>query len=370
MKGLILCAGNDAVTCGTEYSSLSQVPVCESAGPLDSCTISASAYVAAPLHPAPAPLAEVKPTVTSFQSLTVQKKDLPVTRLIYNAFDRRLYAGLSASYTPHPNSLAVIDPAVPSVLQFVALGATPTALALSDDGLVLWVAASDGLRRVDLTTLVVAAPVAQGVFAQSIGVLPGTHDTVLAFGPSSPWIGSNVYTLRVYDSGVVRPIAATYQSSVLTATNSPSLVFGFNGLSSGHDFTTYCINEQGAFPQRTESGLFDGGGNSLLFDSGIVYGSAQAYDVQKQRTAGSYPGSTGLAVDSIARRIFTLTYGTLVAYDMDTFAPLATDTTSASGNFLQAGQLVRWGRYGLAFSYSTGSFNPSALYIGRTTLIP
>jgi hypothetical protein len=356
------------LTCGTELPVAFNVPVCESAGPLDSCSIPASAYTAPPVHTAPAPSAEAKPTVTSFQSLTIQNQTLPATRMIYNAFDRRLYAGVGANYAPHPNSLALIDPATQSVLQFIALGGTPAALALSDDGQVLWVAASDGLRRIDLTTLAVGAPVAQGVYTQSIAVLPGTHDSVLAFGPGAPF--SLSYALRVYDNGVVRPIAATFESSMLTATYSPNLAYGFNGVDSRYNFTTYCISDQGAFPQRSDEDLFVSGSSTLTFDAGIVYGSSGAYDVPHQRLAGTFLGGSGVAVDSIARRIFTLSYGTLRTYDMDTFATLATDEASANGNLLQAAQLVRWGRYGLAFSYSKDEFVPAALYIGRSTLIP
>jgi hypothetical protein len=101
-----------------------------------------------------------------------------------------------------------------------------------------------------------------------------------------------------------------------------------------------------------------------------VYGSAAAYDVQHQRLVGTFAGGQGLAIDSTARRIFVLLHGSLRAYDMDTLALLASENTSASDDFSLSQPLVRWGRYGLAFGYTTDPLGPAALYLGRSVLIP
>ena len=79
---------------------------------------------------------------------------LPVTAIVYDAFNRRVYAAIPGSAGSNGNSVAVIDPSTFSVEGFIQTGSDPSALALSDDGQVLWVlnAGAKSFRRIELAT--------------------------------------------------------------------------------------------------------------------------------------------------------------------------------------------------------------------------
>ena len=79
-----------------------------------------------------------------------------------------------------------------------------------------------------------------------------------------------------------------------------------------------------------------------------------------------------VAIDPANRRIFTLRrFGTtqFVAYDMDTFAAIGNDPEFPTIE-IDHPQLVRWGRYGIAFTDSTDFFGQPSLHIGRSVLVP
>ncbi len=357
------CATKNQLTCTGQTIEFSNA-VCAQPPEYATCTIPASAYSASPAHTPPAPLAETKPTASSFQSM-----NLTVNAIAYNAFDRRLYATVPSSDGPNGNSVAVIDPAAQQVLQYVPVGSEPHALAISDDGKVLWVinAGSNTLRRVDLTTLT-TGPVLPlgdtdyGKVGQRLSILPGTQDSVI--------VGSN--GLTIYDNGVPRIMAATTDGLLTSATNSPWLAYAYNNNDTGYDFVTLCINQYGIFAQASHQNLLSGGGANLLFNAGIVYGSNAAYDISKQALIGSYPVADAVAIDPANRRIFTLRhFGTtqFVAYDMDTFAVIGNDPAFPSIKIADA-QLVRWGRYGIAFTDSTDIFGQPSLHIGKSVIVP
>jgi YVTN family beta-propeller protein len=280
-----------------------------------------------------------------------------------------LYASVPSSDGPNGNSVAVIDPAAQKVLQYVPVGSEPHALAISDDGKVLWVVntGSNTLRRVDLTTLT-AGPLLPlgdtdyGKDGLHLSILPGTQDSVI--------VGSN--GLTIYDNGVPRAMAATTYGLLTSATSSPWLAYGYNNNDTGYDFVTLCINQYGIFAHATQQNLLSGFGANLLFDAGILYGSNAAYDIGKQALIGSYPVADAVAIDPANRRIFTLrTFGTtqFVAYDMDTFAAIGNDPAFPSIQ-TEYPQLVRWGRYGIAFTNSTDFFEQPSLGIGKSVIVP
>jgi len=93
---------------------------------------------------------------------------------------------------------------------------------------------------------------------------------------------------------------------------------------------------------------------------------------QGDARSGSYPMADAVTIAPANRRIFTLRHfqtTQFVAYDMDTFAALGDDPAFPSIKTDHA-QIVRWGRYGIAFTNSTDIFGPLSLYIGKSTLVP
>lgn len=359
--GRLSCATKNRLVCSIDIAS---GPQCDMPAAASSCAIPLSAYSASPLHVPSAPPVETKPSTSNFVNT-----GLPIQSLLYDPFARRLYAGVDASYGEKGDSLAVIEPATRAVLSYIPLDQAPTALALSDDGQVLWAATFVTLYRIDLASLTVTNDYSLGLHALSLAVLPGSHDSVLAYGKifDSPY-----QSLRVFDRGVPRPVAADGLSNLVGVTNSPYLAYGFASGYSPSSFTTYCINEQGAFAQRVEQGSPIGFSRRMPFDSGILYGFNGAYDVRKQQIAGTFAASAAVAVDATARRLFVLggSPRALRAYSLDTFASLEIDGAYPNDGQLANQQFVRWGRYGFAFNHATESDGVGTLYIGRSTLIP
>jgi len=361
--GQLGCATKTQLTCSAQSIQFSNAK-CDNPPEYSTCTIPPSAYGATPLHTAPAPLPDTKPTVSSFQSI-----NLTVNAIAYNAFDRRLYATVPGSDGPNGNSLAVIDPAAQTVLQYVPVGSEPNGLAISDDGKVLWVAnaGSNTLRRVDLTTLTTGPllPLGDddyGKVARHLSILPGTQDSVV--------VASN--GLTIFDNGVPRAMAATTYGLLTSPTYSPFLLYGYNNDDTGYDFVTFCVNQYGISVQRSQQNLLSGFGPNFQFDAGVLYGSSGAYDINKQSVVGSYPVADAVAIDPANRRIFTLRRfpnTQLAAYDMDTFGSVGNDAAFPAIKSDHP-QLVRWGRYGLAFADGADLFGPLRLYVGKSTLVP
>lgn len=354
--GAYACATKNELTCVSP--DLTWGSSCDQSSE-DTCTIPSAAFSAPPAHTAPAPLTETKPTVSTFRSMGISINDL-----VYNPFDRRLYASVPGSDGVNGNSVAVIEPATQTVVAYVPIGSEPQALALSDDGQVLWVmnSGSSTLRRIDLSTLVAgpSLPIYRGfgTLDQRISVLPGTHESVL--------VRSGVFT--VYDDGVPRPLAAASYGTLAVTTHSPQLAFAYD---TGNDgLTTFCLDNRGVYAQRIEQQSI-GASSSLLFESGVIYGTVAAYDVAKRQIVGSYSRADALAVDPLNRRLFALRNhgpGKLTAYDLDTFVEQGSDNAFPDIQ-LSAPKLARWGRYGVAFTNGSG-FGAHTLFIGRSTLVP
>ena len=97
--------------------------------------------------------------------------------------------------------------------------------------------------------------------ATSIGVLPGTEDSIAVVQSGQ---------LVVFDDGVRRAHATGYPASVgpSTTTYSKSLLYGFDGYTSGADLYTICVDATGAYVEKTEYPDFS---NNLTFAAGVLY---------------------------------------------------------------------------------------------------
>lgn len=356
-NGGLACATKNTLTCVTSSSTFSGVPSCNHASPQNACTIAPSDYSAKPPHTPPAPPSETKPTVSSYASVGVT-----VSSLVFNPYDQRLY-GSVPSAAANGNAVVVVNPATSAVVKYIPTGSEPKSLALSDDGQVLWVinSGSNSLRRIDVASQTAGAeyPLSAASAAQRLAVLPGTQDSVLLATSSA---------VTIYDAGVPRPDSAYASTTPVVATNSPSLAYAYDSGDTGFGFATFCLNENGVFTQRVEPNILSGFNSTLLFDGGVVYGIGSAYDIVKQQVIGTYSSGSALALDPAARRLFWLSGLGLVAYDMDAFASAGSDPffKSVSGSTL----LVRWGRYGVAFTYGSDYYGPGTLYVGKSVLVP
>jgi hypothetical protein len=265
------------------------------------CAIPDSAYTAKPPSPPAAP-AETKPSATT-------NTELPVfaNAFVYNPFDRRIYASVPGTQGVSGNSIAVINPALEKVEKFIPIGSEPSALALSDDGKVLWLfnSGSGSLRKLDLKTYTAGKELPIGTNrlvsdAVDLRVLSGTHDSVLL---------SALSHVTVYDSGVPRAHSATSFTAELVTTGSASLAYGYNGGSSAFNLMTLCLNGNGVFIALDEPEIFAGYSINLELRDGILYASNGAYDVRAHWVLGRFATGGGLvAADPGTRRVFFLSW--------------------------------------------------------------
>jgi len=307
---------------------------------------------------------------------------LAVNRLVYNHFDHLLYASVPSSQGANGNSIAVIDPMVPALLRTVYVGSEPNVLALSDDGQTIWVGldGADAVRRFDIATstagLQFSLPLGQQ--ARDIAVLAGTDDSIAVS------VAATDAEVRVviFDDGIPRPYAFAQFASdprFLAPSYSPALLYA-NEYASISRLFTLCVNASGVFRDDAEYTDLTG---HILFAQGILYAMSvatrwrvDAFDIGTRANLGGYVNSTSVssfAPDPATSRVFLLSDinypATITAYDQATFVPVATDSFDVS---LPAANLVRWGRYGFAFTAAGPSINMAApsLIIARSSNIP
>jgi len=350
---------------------------CPDGGAIDRCDIPVSAYTM-PRPSWPAPPAETAPTTT-----TATTVPLYASWLVYNPFDFRLYASVASTQGTGANSIAVIDPYTASIVSTIFVGTDPRAMALSDDGQVLWVALNGAgtVRQVDLVTGTAGQQFSLGEdgfsrawFAESLAVLPGTHGSVVVTRNQKSSSASDGPI--VYDDGVARPFSTgtfAVTPGFLIPTYSPALIFGYNNHSTGYDLTAACVNASGLFIKQVTK-PFSGFSSSFAFADNVIYAGfgGVAYDIATSSTIGTFAGRGSVAPDAPKRRVYFAprpTQGTMVsvsAYDMDTFLPQGSETvpvTLSSG--ATPDNFVRWGRYGYAFRVA----NTQLIVIARSALV-
>jgi len=350
-------AGSDATTDAPIEASLdAALDAGTDADAAPPCIIPSSAFTL-PAPPSPTLPPETQPTSTTFTTLPLVANDL-----VFDAYNGLLYASVPSAQGPGGNSIAVIDPTQPAVLQTVYVGSEPDVLALSDDGKTIWVGldGADAIRRFDVGT---ATPGLQfslslAATASSIAILPGTEDSVA--------VATSARRVFIYDEGVARPYGVIDKDvTVVTATYSPALLYAVDGTSLGALYTV-CVNASGAFVTRTDEPF----AAMRTFANGVLYGDdGMAFDIATYSVLGTYTDKVypqSLAADPATSRVFILDdnqTSRVQTYDMTTFVPLATDSFNVPPSTTK---LVRWGRYGLAFRSNDGA----SVVIARSANIP
>jgi hypothetical protein len=360
-KGSLKCVSTSGLACGFP-TSLS----CDDAGAAPTCEIPLSAY-SQPAPPAPSDPPETAPADT-----TVSTVSMATNAIVYNPFDRRLYASVASSQGAQGgNSVAVVDPVAASVVKSIFVGSEPGKMALSDDGQVLWVAlkGARAVRRVDLLSQTAGPQFDCAGDISDVAVLAHTHDSVLVARGNG---------IVLYDNGVPRPYGVVWYSDRLTnviPTNSAQLAYGYDGATTGFELVPICINDRGLFPKQ-DIQVFTDFNETFAGAGGIIYGSdGKAYDIAQNKLIGTFDDSGSVAADASIRRVFFLKSANYLgaavvsSYDMDTFLPAGSETHgSVTGSF---SNLVRWGRYGFAFLASKNAFGGEAtLVVSRSKLVP
>jgi ASPM-SPD-2-Hydin domain-containing protein/beta-propeller repeat-containing protein len=333
-------------------------------------------------------------------TLTVyQKLDIDPSFVVSVLSRGLLYASIPASATANPNTVIPINPATGAMQAPIAVGNDPRALAVSDDGSFLFVAAQGDqvIQRINLSTglvdrtfpyptnsLVLVRP-----FSATMLTVPGSQKSLLVYFASTNSLGGVMELFN--DAGLVNSVPDLTQffegvdvtSFAFTdAGTAYSLPFPFNTAF----FNVFTI-DAGGLHLAPVTGTNVGGnnttGSSLASDGKLLYTtSGQVWDPVARTQVGSFPvGATNptgflnlqdIAMDTAAGQFFAVGFQTngavaLVAYDVKSL------TSTGTLNFTELSDpephnLVRWGSTGFGFISTGATFSDRALYLLRSGL--
>jgi hypothetical protein len=218
---------------------------------------------------------------------TPVRLDIHANRLAVDRVRGKLYAVVGTRAPTHADELVVIDAEHAAVEAALMLGSDPDVLAISDDDTRLWVGlhGSGTIREVDLTSWppepgseYPVPPLSYhegGVYAGTMAVLPEHPESVAVTLDCTSCVAGE---LVVMDSGISRARRQGGSISAL-ASGPPGYVFGFNGLSTGFEFSSIVVDETG--PTGTSFwGFITGFRREIAYDGEhVIASSGQVLDV-------------------------------------------------------------------------------------------
>jgi len=266
--------------------------------------------------------------------------------LAYDGRRSLVYVAADAQAVSQPNSLVTVDVSTATVTSTVPVGPDPQALALSNDGSILWVGlAGDGtLSKVTPgPTPVVGTAIPLSSTSGSTLVVP-ISIAPLPDGPSSiavsAYVTGGVATL-ILDDGIPRANFAQPPGGggFLLTQGPPGYLFGLDVDTSG--FYVYDIGSTSATFRRENGFVHAIPQNGLVYSEGAVYLSqGEVIDVSTPSNpvpAGQLDGHVPCATAVRSpTRVLTLCQNPdqlgpiLRVFDTNTFAPVASATVPVS----------------------------------------
>jgi hypothetical protein len=261
-----------------------------------------------------------------------------------------LYASVPASASSFANSIVKIDPLTGNILDDVFVGSDPDALAIADDGSMLYVGllGATHVARINLTTFEMDGQLAlpAEMRAEDILVLPGQPQRVsvsLRNTCCSPrhegvWLFNGTTALPLRTPGHIG-------ANRITAGPDATFLYGYGNESSDFEFRRIAVSDSGVTQVRAQS-LFSG------FDVDIESGGEFAYSTAGNVVStgsftlvGTVPAAGPVAPDAVRGRVHVLVAGTEIrTFHYASLQPLGTAAVAGSG----LGQLIQWGSDGLA----------------------
>lgn len=283
--------------------------------------------------------------------------------VVFEPVSGKFYASIPANSSTTPNSLVTIDAATGKVGPPIPIGNDPGALALSDDGTILYVALNgDGtVVPFDVRTQTIGTPIALG-FDPAKGQLTATD---LQVQPGIP--GNVVVTLRagyygsdgialISNGGVVSEFLNQPPNNVgpggmrfVGSSDVYGWQTGYNETGIVH-FVIYNnqLLEAPGFQASYGVGVFASDGTNLFDVNGQIFNAATGGVIGNL-------GTTGLAIleDSSVSRLFLSegSFGGFAVFDSNTFAQVG----SSGGPAAATVRLGHWGQDGLYYLISNGN---------------
>lgn len=303
--------------------------------------------------------------VTSLRTVS-----LPANDLLLEPTTGRLFASVGGGGGTRANTLTQVNPATGAIGTSVTVGSEPTRMARSEDGQYLYVAlrGAAAVRRYIIASGTAELQFALGndsffgpLYAEDIAVLPGSPHTV-AVSTMYAGVSPGHAGVRVYDDGVVRPIATPgHTGSNEIEAASATILYGANTETTEFGIRTMQVSPSGVTITQTFGNLASGFGGAYVLAGGLLYTpGGTVVDPAAGQLVGTFLGGRGpLAVDLANDRVFFLQNDGIAVYSASTFGYLGTIGLATGGNYL-----VRWGPNGLA--YAAGG----TIYLLTTSYLP
>jgi hypothetical protein len=287
--------------------------------------------------------------------------------IVYDSSRQRIYASVPGSVS-YGNSIFWMDPVNLDIGGPFPIGTEPRKLTVSDNGQFLYVGldGTSSIKQFDLSSetaglefSIGSDPIRGPYQVDDMKVLPGSTSAIVVTLMNAGWSPRHAATI-VYDNGVPRPLKETsfFGSDFLTFSNSPSVLYGFNG----GDFNTMSVDASGIVVTNMTDGLISGGG-FIVFNKGRIFSTGgRVLDPVSRTLLGTHTMSfdaLSIAVDAGMGRAFYLedrgpAETGLYAFDAATFTLVGSAILPRiPGSSGLATSLLRWGNDGLAFRTGT-----------------
>lgn len=231
---------------------------------------------------------------------TTQVVSLAAKQIVYDSSRKLLYASVASVDATHPNTVAIIDPPSASVTATIPVGTDPHRLALSQDGIYLYVG-TDGInsvQRINLMSKTVEATISLGgnsLVAGDIAVMPGASKTV-AIVRRDPFSSPSTLDVAVYDDTTMRSntTASSGQTiDVIAFSDSGTSLYGLDNEISDFAFVRMNVGANGLTVQDATWALLGWGYYAkMVYNSGLVYSTfGSVADPSSLALKGKFPAN-------------------------------------------------------------------------------
>lgn len=233
--------------------------------------------------------------------------DLPANDAVYHSDSGLLYISLPSKAGPLGDTVAALNPRSGKIVDSVSVGSEPSALAMSDDGSVLYVGlrGTGRVRRIDLPTLTLHPSVDLGIdpvfgdrqrYPADIAVQPGRSD-VIAVAMFFKGVAPGHAGVMILDDGVPRPVSVPFfdGSDRIEWSDALPVVYGYDHQTTGFGFSTMAVDTDGISLTHVARGLVHGSGADFVLREGVVFGDrGRMIDPVASSVLGTFTGRVGL----------------------------------------------------------------------------
>ena len=318
--------------------------------------------------------------------------NVAVNDLAWDPYQRKIYLSLPSTAPELGNSIVAVDPATGAVGPTAFAGSEPGRLAISGDGLYLYVGlnGANSIQRFHLPDLTLDLTFSLGSdsflgprFAGDIQVAPGDSHTV-AVSEVYQGVDPDFAEVAIFDDGVARPETIGPNSfafvNSLQFGKNASTLYGYNNEDTGFNFYQMSVSPGGLTLGQSAGNLLSGFSTNIHFDlqTGLVYGdNGGVIDPVALTLVGTYAAQGVMVPDAEVGRSFFVTSDLFTsdvqieAFDKTRFTPIG--SIDIGDIFIPNSQvpasLIRFGPSGLA-SRTTGSAGKVYLVYSPIVLPP